>query len=281
MPASITIEEATERIIDYRGKTPPKTGAGVRLITAKVIKSGRILDEPKEFIAADYYDAWMRRGLPKRLDVLITTEAPLGEVAILRDSEKIALAQRVVLLRARPATIDPVFLFYALQSAFAQGELVARATGTTVAGIKQRELRQVRVPVFPLPLQRRIASILSGYDDLIENNLRRIKILEEMARAIYREWFVEFRFPEHESFLRVASPIGGVPKSSKMATRSSLASRPALKMARPASSSSYPTRKLSRAARPNSSFYAREVSRRSSCICSPAATSFVASQSRA
>jgi type I restriction enzyme S subunit len=209
---TITIEEATEAIIDYRGRTPPKTNSGIPLITAKVIKDGRILEERREFIAPNFYDDWMRRGLPRRLDVLITTEAPLGQVAILRGTAKIALAQRVILLRARRSRMDPVFLFYALQSEFSQGELHARATGTTVAGIKQSELRRVRLPIFALPVQRRIADILSAYDELMENFRRRILLLEEMARALYREWFIHFRFPGHEKVPRVNSSFGRVPK---------------------------------------------------------------------
>jgi type I restriction enzyme S subunit len=210
--STLTIEEATECLIDYRGKTPPKTESGVRLVTAKVVKGGQIQDEPAEFIAADFYDEWMRRGLPQKLDVLLTTEAPLGEVAILRSDAPIALAQRIILLRAKPGLLDPLYLFYALQSDFGQGELRARASGTTVLGIKQSELRKVRVPVCPLPIQRRIAGILSAYDELIENSQRRIKILESMARALYREWFVHFRFPGHESVPRVPSPLGEIPQ---------------------------------------------------------------------
>jgi type I restriction enzyme S subunit len=210
--STLTIEEATERLIDYRGKTPPKTNFGVRLVTAKVVKGGQIHDEPAEYIAADFYDEWMRRGLPQKFDVLLTTEAPLGEVAILRDDARIALAQRIILLRARPGLLDPVYLFYALQSDFGQGELKSRASGTTVLGIKQSELRKVRIPVFPLPIQQRIAGILSAYDELIENSQRRIKILETMARALYREWFVHFRFPGFENHPRVASPLGEIPQ---------------------------------------------------------------------
>ena len=210
--STLTIEEGTERLIDYRGKTPPKTDSGVRLVTAKVVKGGQIHDEPAEYIAADFYDEWMRRGLPQKLDVLLTTEAPLGEVAILRDDARIALAQRIILLRAKPGLLDSLYLFYALQSDFGQGELKARASGTTVLGIKQSELRKVRVPVFPLPVQQRIAGILSAYDELIENSQRRIKILESMARALYREWFVHFRFPGHENHPRVASPLGKIPQ---------------------------------------------------------------------
>lgn len=209
---TITIEEATDRLIDYRGKTPPKTDSGVRLVTAKVVKGGQIIEEPKEFIAADFYDEWMRRGLPQKLDVLLTTEAPLGELAVLRDDERIALAQRIILLRAKPGHVDPLFLFYALQSDFGQGELKARASGTTVLGIKQSELRQVRIPIFPLPVQRRISGVLSAYDELIENSQRRIRLLERMARALYREWFVHFRFPGHEKLPRASSPIGNIHK---------------------------------------------------------------------
>lgn len=215
---TLTIEEATERLIDYRGKTPPKTNSGVRLVTAKVVKGGQIHDEPAEFIAADFYAEWMRRGLPQKFDVLLTTEAPLGEVAIIRHDERIALAQRIILLRAKPGLLDPLYLFYALQSDFGQRELKARASGTTVLGIKQSELRKVRVPVCPLPIQRRIAGILSAYDELIENSQRRIKILESMARALYREWFVHFRFPGHESVPRVPSPLGEIPKAWEVST---------------------------------------------------------------
>jgi len=206
-----TIDEVTETLIDYRGKTPPKSTSGVKLITAKVIKGGFIQGGNHEYIAEDTYDSWMRRGLPKQWDILITTEAPLGQLAQLRTTEKVALAQRVILLRGNPAIIDQQYYFQALKSPFVQGQLMARATGTTVLGIKQSELRQVEVPCYPLHTQRKIAAILSAYDDLIENNTRRIAILEEMAQLIYREWFVHFRFPGHERSETVESELGLIP----------------------------------------------------------------------
>ncbi len=92
-----TVDASMAAIIDYRGKTPRKTTEGIPLVTAKVIKNGRI-NTPTEFVAENEYDAWMRRGLPHSGDVLITTEAPMGEVAQLRTS-RVALAQRVILLR--------------------------------------------------------------------------------------------------------------------------------------------------------------------------------------
>lgn len=85
--------EVLDALIDYRRKTPKKTTSGVPLITAKIIKKGRI-ESPTEFISVDDYDSWMVRGFPKVGDVVLTTEAPLGEVAQL-DNANIALAQRV------------------------------------------------------------------------------------------------------------------------------------------------------------------------------------------
>lgn len=73
-------------------------------------------------------------------------------------------------------------------------------------------LRSISVPVPPLPVQRHIAGILSAYDELIENSQRRIRLLEDMARALYREWFVHFRFPGHESVPRLPSALGDIPQ---------------------------------------------------------------------
>jgi type I restriction enzyme S subunit len=208
----MTIQEVTERIIDYRGKTPPKSPAGVKLLTAKVIKSGSIDESRLEYVDEGTYATWMRRGFPQLGDVLLTTEAPLGEVAMLRTPERIALAQRVILLRGDPKLVDRRYLFAAMRSPLVQARLQARATGTTVLGIKQKELRLVEIPLPPLALQETIGAVVSAYDDLIENNARRISILEEMAQAIYREWFVEFRYPGDAGVPLVGSDLGPIPE---------------------------------------------------------------------
>src|SRR6266545_1213827 len=94
------LEDCMAALIDYRGKTPKKTATGIPLITAKVVKGGRI-ETPEEFIAVDEYKSWMRRGIPKAGDVVMTTEAPLGEVAQL-GAERVALAQRLIAMRGKP-----------------------------------------------------------------------------------------------------------------------------------------------------------------------------------
>ncbi len=123
-----------------------------------VVKGGRI-EAPDEFIAIDDYEPWMRRGIPKAGDVVITTEAPLGEVAQL-GAERVALAQRLIALRGKDGLLDNKFLKFLMQSENVQDQLRARASGTTVLGIKHSELRKVILTLPPLEEQRAIAHIL-------------------------------------------------------------------------------------------------------------------------
>ena len=185
-----SVEDSMKAIIDYRGKTPRKTPSGVPLITAKIVKDGRIMT-PTEFIAAEGYDSWMNRGLPEPGDVVMTTEAPLGEIAQL-DNRKVALGQRLITLRGKPGVLDNTYLKFAMQAAFVQNQLKARSTGTTVLGISQRELRMVEIPLPPLHEQQRIANILGTLDDKIEINRQMNETLEATARAIFKSWFIDF-----------------------------------------------------------------------------------------
>ncbi len=189
-----SIENCLETLIDYRGKTPDKKTFGVPLVTAKIVKKGRI-EKPTEFIAEQDYDSWMVRGLPKPNDVVITTEAPLGEVAQLGE-EKVALAQRIILLRGKENFLDNSYLKYFLLSDFGQSKLRSRSTGTTVVGIKQSELRKVKISFPHYNEQKAIAKILSSLDDKIELNRKMNATLEEMARAVFKAWFVDFE-PVH------------------------------------------------------------------------------------
>jgi type I restriction enzyme S subunit len=186
---SLTIEEVTEKIIDYRGKTPPKTKAGIKLITAKIIKDGYILDENHEYISEETYKSWMTRGFPKNGDILITTEAPLGEVAQLKTSEKVALAQRVILLRGKPNLIDQEYYLYALKTPFVQRQLYERAASTTVLGIKSSELQQVRIPLPPLAEQKWIASIAQKADRLRRSRRYALQLSDTYLRSVFLEMF--------------------------------------------------------------------------------------------
>ncbi|MQT91646.1 restriction endonuclease subunit S [Pseudomonas helleri] len=184
------LENCLDALIDYRGKTPEKTSAGIPLITAKIIKGGRI-EKPTEFIAADNYDSWMRRGIPQEGDVVLTVEAPLGEVAQL-GPEKIALAQRVVTLRGKKGILDNSYLLYLLQTEEMLEQLKSRATGTTVLGIKQSELRKVPLSLPPINQQKTAAQTLKTLDDRISLLRDTNATLEAIARALFKSWFVNF-----------------------------------------------------------------------------------------
>ena len=126
------------------------------------------------------------------------------------------------LIRARPNPdwADPRFLFYLFRSPQGSALIASIATRTAVSGIRGSELALLKVPKPPLPTQHKIAVVLSTYDDLIENNTRRIKILEGMAQVIYREWFIEFRFPGHEQVEMVGSELGLIPQGWEVVTAS-------------------------------------------------------------
>ena len=124
------------------------------------------------------------------------------------------------ILRGKQDVADDTFLLACLNNA----DIKQFVTGAAQPKLSQANLRQIQIPLPPLPVQRRIAGILSAYDELIENGQRRIRILESMARALYREWFVHFRFPGHEGVPRVASALGEIPRGWEVKPFSALAS---------------------------------------------------------
>ena len=215
-----TLENLLDKLIDYRGKTPKKTLSGIPLVTAKIVKNGTI-NGYTEFIPEEDYNKWMVRGFPKVGDVILTTEAPLGEVALLKE-EKVALAQRIVCLRGKDNVLDNTYLKYYLQSGKGQKSLSARESGTTVTGIKQAELRRVDIEYPTYEDQRRIASILSSLDRKIELNNKINADLEEMAQAIFKNWFVDFEPFKNGKF--VDSELGMIPEGWKVGRLTEIAS---------------------------------------------------------
>jgi len=152
------INEAACLIIDYRGKTPQKLGGkwsqnGIPAISAKNIKKGRFVNkEAMNYVDDNLYGRWMKDEL-KAGDILMTSEAPLGELFYLARNIKLCLSQRVFALRANPEECLPTYLYFWLGSDIAQEKLQGRATGTTVTGIRQSELRKVEILLPPLKVQ--------------------------------------------------------------------------------------------------------------------------------
>ena len=191
-----TLGNVLASLVDHRGRTPKKLGvdftaSGVPVISAKNIRDGRLVMDDVRFVSEDVFHRWM----PERLevgDVLLTSEAPLGEAAYLHDRADMCLGQRLFALRANPELLHSRYLYYLVRSADFRSRLDARATGTTAEGIRQSQLVKVEVELPALEYQVENADLLGALDDKIDVNRRISETLEEIARALFTSWFVDF-----------------------------------------------------------------------------------------
>ena len=170
------------RFIDYRGKTPVKTESGLRLITAKNVKMGYVQETPMEFIAPKNYDSWMTRGIPQMGDVLFTTEAPLANVAQLDTDEKVAFAQRIIIMQPDALKLDSTFLKYLLLSQSVQQRIHAKGTGATVKGIKASLLKTIEIS-FPKSVAEQ-RQIVAKLDDLRAETQRLESLYQRKLAAL-------------------------------------------------------------------------------------------------
>jgi len=187
----VILEDYLESLIDYRGKTPKKSKDGVITLSAKSVKMGYIDYSSAYHISEETYASFMVRGFPKKGDVLLTTEAPLGCVATL-DRDDVSVAQRLITLRGKEGVLDNQYLKYYLMSAIGQHQLLSRATGSTVQGIKRTEFSKVLLILPPYEDQLYIAKLLSEIDLKIEINDKINESYEKIAQTIFNNWFVTY-----------------------------------------------------------------------------------------
>ncbi|QDG50194.1 hypothetical protein FIV42_05455 [Persicimonas caeni] len=184
----VQLRRVVANFVDYRGKTPPKTKSGIPLITAGAIKDGRIQHEnAPDYISEETYDEWMVRGFPAEGDVLLTTEAPLGETARVEDPA-IALAQRIILLKANRQLAVSDWLYFYFLSEFGQAELWSRASGSTALGIKGERLRHALVLLPPKEEQEQIfeqvEAELSEFHNVRKKITEQLKMLHEYRQSL-------------------------------------------------------------------------------------------------
>lgn len=200
-----TIEEATSLIIDYRGRTPKKMGSdwsptGIPAVSAKNVKGGRLVrPDTFNFVSEELYERWMKDKLALG-DILMTSEAPLGELYYLALDARYCLSQRIFALRANPAVCESTYLYYWLESPACQTDIVNRGTGTTVEGIRQSELRKVSVLLPPLSIQKAAATLLAKWTELIHRNEEQSKTLADLRDGLLPKLLSgELSVPEVES----------------------------------------------------------------------------------
>jgi len=195
------VNELCELAVDCVNKTAPTVDfeTEYKMIRTTNVKNGFIDLNEVRYVTEEVFQKWTRRSKPQYGDVILTREAPVGEVGrFTSDDDKIFLGQRLFHYRPNPEKLDWNYLAYVLQSPSVQGRFKGMGFGATVDHVRVGDAERLPIPCPPLDVQKSIGSTLSTYDNLIENNRRRIQLLEQAARMLYKEWFVHLRFPGHE-----------------------------------------------------------------------------------
>lgn len=196
---SVQLNEICELIVDCPHSTATDEGAGYPLIRTPNIGPGYFNLEGVHRVSKAAYDKRNLRAIPRPNDLILAREAPAGNVAIIPDGAEFCLGQRTVLIRPDASKVYPLFLNYYLNAPEQRHKLLRNANGATVSHVNMPIIRNLSVDLPSVEAQKRIASILGAYDALIENNRKQIKLLEEAAQRLYKEWFIDLRFPGHET----------------------------------------------------------------------------------
>ena len=202
------LNEVCELIVDCPHTTANDEGKGFPLVRTPNIGKGRLVYDGMHRVCEDVYNKRNARAIPQENDLIFAREATAGNVALIQKGEKVCLGQRTVLIRPNQEKVNPAFLTYFLLAPKQQYNLLSTANGATVAHVNLPTIRNLKIDLPELPAQHRIATILSRYDSLIENYQKQIKLLEEAARRLYKEWFIDLRFPGHEN----TKIVDGVPE---------------------------------------------------------------------
>ena len=202
------LSDVCEFIVDCPHSTAPDEGKGYPLIRTPNVGKGRLDLNGVHRVSESVYKQRIQRGAPRANDLIFAREAPAGNVALVQENQTVCLGQRTVLIRPNVQKVNPQYLVYYLLSPKPQYELLGTANGATVAHINLPAIRNLKIELPEKSVQDKIGTILVTYDDLIENNQRQIKLLEEAAQRLYKEWLVDLRFPGHEN----TKIVDGVPE---------------------------------------------------------------------
>jgi len=194
-------------------KASEYTEEGTPVINVRNIGFGTIKADKLEFIPPATRDR-LSSHLLRPGDIVFGRKGAVERHVFIRlDQDGWFQGSDCLRLRFNSPRVEPLFASYFFLTEEHQRWMQNQCShGATMSSLNQGILERIELPLPPFPVQQRMAGILSAYDELIENSHRRIRILETMARALYREWFVNFRFPGHETLRCVASPLGPIPQ---------------------------------------------------------------------
>lgn len=209
---SCKLNDVCELIVDCPHSTEPDEGEGYPIIRTPNIGVGYLDLEGVQRVSKAAYDRRNIRAVPRPNDLILAREAPAGNVGIIREGMEVCLGQRTVLIRPKAEKVSPLFLNYYLNAPKQRHALLSNSNGATVSHVNMPIIRNLVIGLPDRETQDRIADVLSAYDELIENNRRQIKLLEEAAQRLYKEWLIDLKFPGHET-----TPIvDGLPEGWRM-----------------------------------------------------------------
>ncbi|MCU6182133.1 restriction endonuclease subunit S [Citrobacter cronae] len=201
------LDEITTLIIDCPHSTPEWTDSGVIVLRSNNIRNGALDLANPSFTTEEGYLDRIKRAIPAEDDIVLTREAPMGEVCIIPKGLKCCLGQRMVLIRADKAQVIPEYLLYAIQSSYIQNQISwNEGTGTTVSNIRIPNIKALKIPLPSLNIQRGIVSNLLSIDKKISLNIATNQTLEQMSQTLFKSWFVDFD-PVIDNALDAGNPI--------------------------------------------------------------------------
>lgn len=190
-----TIEQIVVDYFDYRGKTPKKLGMNwgggtIKALSANNVEKGKINFDKECYLASEQlYKIWMNKGDCEKGDVLMTMEAPLGNIAQIPDDKKYILSQRTLLFKTRKEIVNNDYLFYVLSDKAFQDELIKNSTGSTVVGIQQKKLARLKINLPSLTFQKHISTILRTADAIIEKTQSAIDKYKAIKQGMLQDLF--------------------------------------------------------------------------------------------
>lgn len=191
----VAVEEVCELIVDCVNKTAPVVPEPTpyRMIRTTNVRHGRIDLSECRFVERSTYETWTRRARLQPGDVVLTREAPIGEVGMVTEAEGVFLGQRLMQYRANQALLDPRFLLYTFLSPSLQHQFGSHeGSGSVVSHIRVGDCFKFKLALPPLPVQAEIASLLGALDDRITLLRETNATLEAIAQALFKSWFVDF-----------------------------------------------------------------------------------------
>ena len=207
----VKLSDCCQSISDGDHQPPPKSESGIPFVTISNITSMNRFDfSDTMFVPKDYYDKLDTKRKPQKGDILYSVVGSFGIPVLIREEKPFVFQRHIAILRPNKK-VFPAFLYYTMLSTDFYAKADAAAIGAAQRTVSLNALRNIEIGLPPIEQQQKIAGILSAYDDLIENNQKQIKLLEEAAQRLYKEWFVDLRFPGHET----TPIIDGVPEGWK------------------------------------------------------------------